>query len=101
MIKVNNGALEIIKAQIFSLKGKNCELYINRGRKKFDTLVGIVENTYPSVFTINSNQKVQTFSYFDILCGIVKITQNNPKWLCFWVSKPHSHFFIIFFVNMF
>ena len=79
MIKVNNGALEIIKAQIFSLKGKSCELYINRGRKKYDTLVGIIENAYPSVFTINSNQKVQTFSYFDVLCGIVKITQNNSK----------------------
>ena len=79
MIKVNNGALEIIKAQIFSLKGKSCELYINRGRKKFDTLVGIIQNAYPSVFTICANQKVQTFSYFDVLCGIVKITQNNSK----------------------
>ena len=76
MIKRNDGALEIIKTQIFSLKGKTCEFCINRGRKKFDTLVGTIENAYPSVFTINSNQKVQTFSYFDVLCGIVEIKEN-------------------------
>ena len=80
MIKVNNGALEVIKTQIFSLKGKSCEFNINRGRKKYDTIIGIIENAYPSVFTINANQKVQTFSYFDVLCGIVEIkdmSQNN------------------------
>lgn len=73
MIKVNTEALNIIKAQIFSLKGKSCELCINRGRKKFDTFIGVIDNTYPSVFTILANEKVQTFSYFDVLCGTVKI----------------------------
>ena len=79
MIKINTSALEIIKTQIFSLKGKTCELCINRGRKKYDTLVGTIENAYPSVFTISANKKLQTFSYFDILCGIVKITSTNHE----------------------
>lgn len=74
MIKVNTLALERIKAQIFSLKGNSVTLCVNRGRKKFDTIEGVIDNTYPSVFTIMSNNKVQTFSYFDVLCGTVKIS---------------------------
>ena len=73
MIKVNTEALNTIKAQIVALKGNSVELCINRGRKKFDKVVGIIDNTYPSVFTILCNEKLQTFSYFDVLCGIVKI----------------------------
>ena len=73
MIKVNTNALNVIKTQIFALKGKTCELCINRGRKKYDTVVGVINNTYPSVFTIEINNKLQTFSYFDVLCGTVKI----------------------------
>ena len=79
MRKINLN-LEEVKNQILSLKGREVEMNINRGRKKYDTIIGTIENAYPSVFTINSNQKVQTFSYFDVLCGIVEIkdmTQSN------------------------
>ena len=71
MIKFNSQALEQIKSQIFALKGNSVELCVNRGRKKFDTFVGIIDNAYPSVFTILANEKLQTFSYFDVLCGNV------------------------------
>ncbi len=71
MIKVNTQALEQIKSQIFALKGNSVELCVNRGRKKFDTFVGVIDNAYPSVFTILANEKLQTFSYFDVLCGNV------------------------------
>ena len=73
MIKVNTDALSLVKAQIFSLKGNNVELCVNRGRKKYDTLKGTIDCTYPSVFTFLSNQKLETFSYFDVLCGDVEI----------------------------
>lgn len=73
MIKINTQALGIIKAQIMELKGKEVELCVNRGRKKFDTIFGTIDNAYPSVFTILANNKLQTFSYFDVLCGNVKI----------------------------
>ena len=73
MIKINTQALGNIKSQIMELKGKDIALCVNRGRKRFDTIQGRIESIYPSVFTIISNDKLQTFSYFDILCGNVKI----------------------------
>lgn len=75
MIKVNTEALNRIKAQIFSLKGNTVELCINRGRKKYETISGIISSTYPSVFTIECDNKLQTFSYFDVLCGTVKFME--------------------------
>ena len=74
MIKVNTEALNKVKAQIFSLKGNMVKLCVNRGRKKFDTFEGVIDNAYPSVFTIMADNKLQTFSYFDVLCGTVKIS---------------------------
>ena len=73
MIKINTQALSVIKAQIIELKGKDVELCVNRGRKKFDMILGKIDNAYPSVFTVVSNNKLQTFSYFDVLCGTVTI----------------------------
>ena len=66
-----------IKNRILSIKGKNIGISINRGRKKIDTFSAIVDNIYPSVFTVkvdaHKQQKCQTFSYFDVLCGDVVI----------------------------
>ena len=81
-MKINTEALGKIKQQIEMLKGNNVELKINRGRKKIDTIKGVIDNTYPSVFTITTQdciQKVQTFSYFDVLCGNV-VFKNPPAW---------------------
>lgn len=68
-----------VKKQISLIKGKNIDVYINRGRKKIDNYSGIIENTYPSVFTIkifNDNKlKNVTCSYSDVLCGDVKIEE--------------------------
>lgn len=72
-----------IKNRILSIKGKNIDISINRGRKKIDNYFGIIENIYPSVFTVkilNDQQlKNVTCSYSDVLCGDVKIfeKQNN------------------------
>lgn len=69
--------LEEVKQKIKSLKGESITLAINRGRKKIDTVSAVVENIYPSVFTVKVNQinqlDIQTFSYFDVLCGDVEI----------------------------
>ena len=69
--------LEEVKQKIKSLKGESITLAINRGRKKIDTVSAVVENIYPSVFTVKVNQinqkNTQTFSYFDVLCGDVEI----------------------------
>lgn len=71
-MKANVNALNEIKQQINDLKGNEINLSVNRGRKKIDKLVGVIENTYPSVFTVMTNEKArETFSYFDVLCGLV------------------------------
>lgn len=70
-------SLNEVKDKIRALKGANVTLAINRGRKKIDRFQAIVENIYPSVFTVKVDQinqlDTQTFSYFDVLCGDVEI----------------------------
>ena len=70
MRKVIYGLSEI-KDKIKSLKGQSVTLSINRGRKKIDTVTATINDVYPSVFTIKVDEKLQTFSYFDVLCGDV------------------------------
>ena len=66
--------LNEVKEKILALKGSHVEMNINRGRKKFDSFSGVVKDVYPSVFTVVSKdekQTIQTFSYYDVLCGNV------------------------------
>lgn len=73
MRKAGMGINEV-KEKILSLKGREVEMNINRGRKKFDTLNGVIKDVYPSVFTVatqENNSSIQTFSYYDVLCGNV------------------------------
>lgn len=75
-MKRDTGELQFIKDKIKSLKGSQVEMSINRGRKKVDVVSATVKDIYPSVFTVlipSSRQPLQTFSYFDVLCGNVVI----------------------------
>ena len=75
-MKAPIGKLSSVKEQIANLKGTEIEMSINRGRKKFDIASATIADVYPSVFTVKIkgvNQTVQTFSYFDVLCGNVII----------------------------
>ena len=75
MRKITLG-LDEVKQKISALKGANVEMNINRGRKKIDTINGVIKDVYPSVFTVVPTEQdgnLQTFSYFDVLCGNVVI----------------------------
>ncbi len=75
MRKVNLG-LEEVKTKIKALKGEKIAMNINRGRKKIDTINCVIKDVYPSVFTVicsSQDDKLQTFSYFDVMCGNVVI----------------------------
>jgi uncharacterized protein Veg len=64
--------LDEIKSKITSLKGQIVNMSINRGRKKIELVTATIQDVYPSVFTISTtDKKVQTFSYFDVMCGNV------------------------------
>ena len=73
-MRANVNALNNIKQKIADLKGDEINISVNRGRKKIDKLQGFIENIYPSVFTFMTAQNArETFSYFDVLCGLVDI----------------------------
>lgn len=75
-MRANVNALCEIKEKIANLKGNEINLNVNRGRKKIDNLKGFIENIYPSVFTFLTAEKSrETFSYFDVLCGLVEIRE--------------------------
>ena len=68
--------LEEVKAKICNLKGAPVKMEVNRGRNKIVRFDGVIECIYPSVFTVKAHKMTfasKTFSYFDVLCGEVKI----------------------------
>lgn len=69
-----------IKQKIIALKGKEVELFINRGRRKVGNYRARIEDVYTSVFTVktctNEPDVIYTYSYNDILCGEVKIVND-------------------------
>ncbi len=75
--------LNDIKERINAIRGEKIDISINRGRRKIETYQGIVESTYPSVFTVrvlsDSNVKSVTCSYSDVLCGDVKINDSEEE----------------------
>lgn len=66
-----------IKQKIMQLKGKEVKLDVNRGRRKVSSYRAVIEDVYNSVFTVKSLLDINsiiTYSYNDILCGEVKIS---------------------------
>lgn len=79
-MKRTNLGINGIKTKILALKGEKVEMNINRGRKKIESLSGIIKDVYPSVFTVavkESRQSIQTFSYYDVLCGNVVFVEEE------------------------
>ena len=73
--------VENIKQRIIELKGKVVDLKINRGRRKTSSYRARIEDCYASVFTVvnctDNLDTLATYSYNDILCGEVKIYNEN------------------------
>jgi Protein of unknown function (DUF1021). len=50
------------------MKGAAYVIKINRGRNRIETIEGMIENTYPSIFTVREDSgDISTFSYADLL----------------------------------
>lgn len=73
--------VENIKQKILNLKGQEVDLHINRGRRKVGSYRARIEDCYASVFTVKSCPidlgVIYTYSYNDILCGEVKISNDR------------------------
>ena len=76
MRKVNYSVSNIIE-EIGRLKGENISMQINKGRKKIEKYQGIIENVYPSIFTVNigDGKNPLSYSYNEVLCGDVVISK--------------------------
>ena len=72
--------IDEIKQKILDLKGQEVDLHVNRGRRKTSNYRARIEDVYSSVFTVRSDQtspdNIYTYSYNDVLCGEVKITND-------------------------
>lgn len=80
VMKKMPNTVDNIKQKIMELKGQVVDLHINRGRRKVSSYRARIENVYASVFTVKSlnvEENINTYSYNDILCGEVKINNEN------------------------
>lgn len=75
-----------IKKNIETCIGERVQLRSNKGRKKFFIREGVIENTYPSIFTIRFENEYETtrrvsYSYTDVLTNTVEVIvcKNNRK----------------------
>lgn len=58
------GTIEMLNG----MKGGSYIIKINRGRNRIETVEGVIENTYPAIFTVRvADGEVSTFSYADLL----------------------------------
>ena len=80
-MKTKPNTIENIKQRILELKGREVDLKINRGRRKISSYRARIEDVYASVFTVRSCsldlETINTYSYNDILCGEVRISNDS------------------------
>ncbi|HZK25224.1 MAG TPA: Veg family protein [Oscillospiraceae bacterium] len=72
-----------IRRNLESHVGQKIRLRAHRGRRKTLEKVGVLENTYPSIFIVrvdeqNYNQRL-SFSYADVLTETVELTLMQKK----------------------
>ncbi|NLP36288.1 MAG: Veg protein [Firmicutes bacterium] len=74
-------ALVQIRRNLESHVGQKIRLRAHRGRRKTLEKVGVLENTYPSIFVVRveepNYQQRLSFSYADVLTETVELTLVN------------------------
>ncbi|HOJ12697.1 MAG TPA: Veg family protein [Clostridiales bacterium] len=75
-----------IKRNIETCIGERVQLKSNKGRKKIFIREGVIENTYPSIFTIRFENEYEmtrrvSYSYTDVLTNAVELVvcKNNRR----------------------
>lgn len=55
-------------AKLNNMRGYPLTVKVNRGRNKIETVDGVIENTYPNVFTVRlTDGGLNTFTYADVM----------------------------------
>lgn len=82
MIKVNT-TIKAIKEAVARLNQKPVTVKLNLGRNRFVTFTATLNGIYPSLFTVSPDDKnflgKTAYSYSEILCGRVKISERAAE----------------------
>ena len=82
MIKAIRNISEI-KQTIRSCRDKRVNVWFNPGRNKIVRYSGVLSGVYPEIFTVSPDDKTflgkTTYSYTEILCGEVKISEEKEN----------------------
>lgn len=75
---MNKNLMKCIRLEVENNIGKRVILKADKGRKKIVTKRGIIQNAFPSVFTVKINndfdvERTVSYSYSDILTSTVKL----------------------------
>ncbi|HHY65502.1 MAG TPA: Veg protein [Clostridiaceae bacterium] len=75
---MDRNSITQIRKEMERCVGKRIQLKANKGRKKTIIREGIIENVYPSIFTVSfenefSSPRMVSYSYTDILTHTVEI----------------------------
>lgn len=92
MVTKNNITVAQIKEEIEKLKGKNINMSINQGRKRFANFEGVIQDTYNSIFVVKlTKEKSNAIKKLDAMKGeILKPDQNNRQDVQEEVNKPKN-----------
>jgi uncharacterized protein Veg len=66
-------SLDVTINGVRALAGMRVTVKVNRGRNKTETIAGLLESTYPSIFTVRKdNGELTSFCYADVLSDNVR-----------------------------
>ena len=65
--------IDKVKEKIIELKGKKIRFRYNGSRNQIEEFEGVIINCYKSLFTIKVEQITKSFSYSDVLIGILDV----------------------------
>ena len=75
---MDRNAISQIRKELESCVGKRIQLKANKGRKKTYVKEGIIENAYPSIFTVSfqneyNSSRTASYSYTDVLTRTIEV----------------------------
>ena len=65
--------ISVAVERVKNLKGIDLKLLINRGRNRFIRIDGVIEDLYPNVFTVkteDAHTKILTLTYADMMKNV-------------------------------
>ena len=75
---MDRNSISQIRKELENCVGKRIQLKANKGRKKTYVREGIIENAYPSIFTVSfenefNSSRTASYSYTDVLTHTVEV----------------------------